>query len=336
LIISPICSTITESLQVFIMKKIASSPVRKKSAMAGPAPSRAVIFDIQRFSLHDGPGIRTAIFFKGCPLRCAWCQNPESHEKKPEIAFYAELCRACFTCRKVCPEGAIIGEKERRVDYDRCTACGACAAACPAESLRLIGTEWDAASLAEEVLRDRDYFIDSGGGVTLTGGEPLVYPRFVMEFLALLKKERVHTAMETCGMFRPADMKKIIPRLDLVFYDLKHMDGGMHREYTGAGNRRILENFLSVSALIKNVQPRMPLVPCFNDGDENISATARFIKKAGHRAIHCLPYHKLGEAKLTRINTKQRPLGLAGHDADDLERIKKMFRKEGVDAIIYD
>lgn len=297
---------------------------------------RAVIFDIQRFSLHDGPGIRTTVFFKGCPLRCAWCQNPESQARRPEIAFYAERCRGCFRCRSSCPAGAILDGKDRRVDYARCNACGACARACPADALRLIGSLPDPESLAADILKDRDFFADSGGGLTLSGGEPMIYPGYVLRLLRLMHDARIHTAIETCGVFRIADMKDLLPYLDLVYFDLKHMDPGKHREYTGADNRAILSNFSGLSKAFRRLQARMPVVPGFNDDGKNIRATARFLSGTGRRSIHCLPYHNLGESKLARLHTAQRPLGLTPPDREAMVQVKKIFKQEGINAIIYE
>jgi pyruvate formate lyase activating enzyme len=307
---------------------------RRKPGEAGSG--RAVIFDIQRFSLHDGPGIRTTIFFKGCPLRCAWCQNPESRSRRPEMAFYADRCRQCFTCRAVCPEGAILEGPDRRVDYNRCTACGACAAACPADALRLIGREWDVEPLVIEIMKDRDYFADSGGGVTLSGGEPLMHPGFVLPLLQRFHEEKINRAIETCGMFRMPDMKPLLPHVSLIYYDLKQMDAKKHRSYTGADNRLILANFRSLSKLHRNLQARIPVVPGFNDDEKNIRATACFLKGTGHSSIHCLPYHNLGEAKIPRLNTTQKLLGLPALTGDAMARIKQLFRKEGINAVIYE
>lgn len=318
------------------MKDGATYAVRKGGARQKSGMARACVFDIQRFSLHDGPGTRTTVFLKGCPLRCAWCQNPESHRKEPEIAFYRERCARCFACRDVCPEGAILDGSGRRVDHDRCTGCGACARACPNGGLRLIGAEWDAGMLAAELLKDRDHFRDSGGGVTLSGGEPMVHPRFVLELFGALRKEKIHTAIETCGVFRWRDMERLLPHTGLIYYDLKHMDDRAHRAHTGSGNRRILDNFLRLSRCFSDLQARMPLIPGFNDGAENIGATAAFLKKAGRRSIHCLPYHNLGEAKIPRIRTSLAPLGIAGQDGGDLAPVRHLFRKDGIDAIIYD
>jgi pyruvate formate lyase activating enzyme len=329
-----LCQYIT--LIVTIMKNGGSYTRQKVNSIGKTGANNAVIFDIQRFSIHDGPGIRTTVFFKGCPLRCVWCQNPESHEKKPEIAFYAERCRGCFTCREVCPDGAIIGDRERRVDRSRCTVCGECVLHCPADSLRLVGMKWDVDSLIREILKDRDYFVDSGGGVTLSGGEPLMQPGFARLLLRRLREEKIHTAVETCGVFGLTEMKTLLPYLNLIYYDLKHMDGKRHREHTGADNRHILENFMRISKVFKHLHARMPVIPGLNNDEKNIKATARFLISAGRRDIHCLPYHNLGEAKIPRIHTSLRPMGLENADGDVMTRVKKLFKKEGINAVIYD
>jgi pyruvate formate lyase activating enzyme len=162
---------------------------------------QAVIFDIQRFSIHDGPGIRTTVFFKGCPLRCAWCQNPESHQPKPEIAFYKQRCSKCLTCKEACPENAILENPDQRIDYNKCIVCSQCVSACLYEALKTVGAMWDIEQLLEEIKKDTDFFFDSGGGITLSGGEPAVQSRFLKHFLPLLKDQGVHINMETCGVF---------------------------------------------------------------------------------------------------------------------------------------
>jgi glycyl-radical enzyme activating protein len=180
---------------------------------------RALIFDIQRFCLHDGPGIRTALFFKGCALRCAWCHNPESHQARQEIAFFAHCCVQCYACREVCPKKAILTDPDRRIDNPLCDGCGNCVASCLTRALRMIGKSWGTADLLAEVRKDRDFFISSGGGVTLSGGEPMLQVAFLEGFLPHLKGEGIHVTLETCGHFPWADMERIVPFLDLIYFD---------------------------------------------------------------------------------------------------------------------
>jgi len=296
----------------------------------------AIIFDIQRFSLHDGPGIRTTVFFKGCPLNCAWCQNPESWSAGPEIAFYNHLCRQCFTCRTVCEDQAIVVKADRRVDYTRCSSCGKCAEACVDNALRVVGHAWTADELIAELLKDSDYFQESGGGVTLSGGEPMVQAGFLESFLPALKRHRVHVNLETCGLFSWRHLENLLPYLDLVYYDLKIMEPEQHSRFTGVGNRPILSNFTRLSKTSAALQARMPVIPDINDGELNIRNTADFLRENRQATIHLLPYHNMGEAKIPRMHTTQKPLNLQSQTAGDLQRVQALFAGHGVEATIYD
>jgi pyruvate formate lyase activating enzyme len=296
----------------------------------------ALIFNIQRFCLHDGPGIRTILFFKGCPLRCAWCQNPESIRPKAEMAFVAERCKGCFQCAEACGNAAILRSEAKRIDYERCTACGRCADVCPAGSLRLVGRRRPADALMGEVLRDLDFFLDSGGGITLSGGEPLLQWRFLADFLPQVREQGIHITLETSGYFEWPHIQPLLPFLDLIYFDLKHMDTTTHRQFTGAGNRRILENFSRLAGASSPLTARMPIVPGVNDSQENIGRTSRFLLRHGHHSIHGLPYHGLGADKTRWINSPLQPLHLASMDAVACAPIKRMFEKEGIHAVIYD
>lgn len=295
----------------------------------------AIIFDIQRFSLHDGPGIRTTVFFKGCPIECAWCQNPESHKTRPEIAFYAEHCKKSYNCENICPNNAIVRGAEQRVDYTKCNSCGDCAEYCDFNALRIIGKEWYCDTLIEELMKDEDYFIDSGGGVTLSGGEPMMQVEFLEKFLPLLKAQGIHVNMETCGVFKWERIEKIIPYLDLIYYDLKHMNPVTHKRYTKLDNKIILQNFEKLAKVFLKLQTRMPIIPGINDSQGNISAVAQFLKQNKQKSIHCLPYHNLGEAKLTRINSNLKPFNSKSISAKDIEPIKIIFEKKGIHVVIY-
>jgi pyruvate formate lyase activating enzyme len=296
----------------------------------------ATIFNIQRFSIHDGPGIRTTIFFKGCPLRCVWCQNPESHKPGPEVAFYEERCVLCFMCKEACPEDGIVEARDVRIDGQKCTACGKCVSTCENNALRMVGAVWEAHSLFSEIMKDKDFFMDSGGGITLSGGEPAIHCAFLRAFLPLVKEQGIHVNMETCGMFKFEDVESILPLLDLIYYDLKLIDPKMHRQYTGADNKNIMGNFTKLATSFPNLQARMPVVPTINDGPKNILGTVQFLKKNNLKSINLLSYHKLGEDKLRRIETDLRPLNLPKKDSRALLSAKKLFENEGICAIVSD
>ncbi|MFZ5572358.1 MAG: glycyl-radical enzyme activating protein [Thermodesulfobacteriota bacterium] len=300
---------------------------------AGDNPS-AVVFDVQRFSLHDGPGIRTTVFLKGCPLRCAWCQNPESHKAEPEIAFYAERCVRCFDCLSVCPRGAI-SAGPRRVADEHCNACGACSKVCRQQALVLVGRSRDADSLAEEVKRDLDFYQDSGGGVTFSGGEPMLHSAFLLQVIPRLRQVGMHVNLETSGAFPWNAMEPLLAMLDLIYFDLKIMDPALHAVHTRADNRGILRNFTMLSERFPPLQARMPLIPGITDTESNLVETARFLKASGHHCIHCLPYHPLGEAKLARIASELEPFGNRNPAAADPRRAISILQQEGIDAVIY-
>jgi pyruvate formate lyase activating enzyme len=302
-----------------------------------PLDSReGLLFDVQRFSLHDGPGIRTTVFFKGCPLRCRWCQNPESLKRRPEMAFYHERCEACFRCETVCPEQAVLRQPEARIDFARCSACGACAEACPQQAIKTIGQAWPVDRLVAEIERDRDFFEDSGGGVTLSGGEPMAQPGYLACLLPPLKSGGLHVALETCGVFAWRQIEALLPNLDLIYFDLKHMAPDTHLALTGMDNRLIHENFSRLSRRFGRLRARMPLVPGMNDDDANLRATARFLRANRHDRIHCLPYHNLGEAKLARIQSSLQPLDAVRVAPARRPGVEDIFAQEGIHAVIYD
>ena len=301
-----------------------------------PEDLKATIFDVQRFSLHDGPGIRTTVFFKGCPLQCAWCQNPESWRAGPEMAFYAHLCRQCFTCWSVCEEQAILPQPDQRIDYSRCTSCGECADSCVDDALRVVGRAWTVADLVAELLKDAEYFKESGGGITLSGGEPLLQAGFIKALLPELKKEQIHVTLETCGVFNWQGATSLLPFLDLVYYDLKIMASGQHARFTGSDNELVLANFARFTQAGVDLQARMPVIPGINDNEENVRETAEFLLDNGRPSIHLLPYHNMGEAKIPRMHTRQKRLELSPQTPADLGRVKDFFTARGIEATLYE
>jgi pyruvate formate lyase activating enzyme len=296
----------------------------------------ALIFDIQRFCLHDGPGIRTTVFFKGCPLACAWCQNPEALSPRPEMAYYAERCLDCGLCARACPEGAIRPRREGRLDFTRCSHCGQCIPTCDGGALRLIGRAWRLPDLLEELLRDREFFAASGGGVTFSGGEPLLQADVLAAALPTLKSQGLHVQLETSGAAPWERWAHLLPRLDGIYFDLKHPDPEAHRRGTGRDNRLILENYSRLAEVFPAVEARMPVVPGFNTDPDALAALARFLKACGTPRIHLLPYHRLGEAKLPRLDTRLKPLGIAAPGEAEMSAARAIFQREGVDAICYE
>jgi pyruvate formate lyase activating enzyme len=235
-----------------------------------------------------------------------------------------------------CPRGAILTEPERRIDFAQCDACGRCAEACGREALRVIGRRYGVEALLAEILKDRDYFAESGGGVTLSGGEPTMHTAYLRTLLPRLAAERIHVVLQTCGLFRWDEVAALLPYVDLVQFDLKHMDSAMHTRLTGAGNERILANFTRLVASGMAVEPRMPVIPGLNDDAENVRATAEFLARHGHRTLACLPYHDFGEAKLRRLAPILAPLGRPRLDAHGLAPFAHRFGKEGIDVVVCD
>jgi pyruvate formate lyase activating enzyme len=260
------------------------------------------VFAIRGFSLDDGPGIRTTVFLKGCPLSCAWCHNPESWSRERELAFHAARCVMCGECVSACPEKALHFDRPERIDRERCTACGACEDGCPSRALEVVGRRYGPDELVERILENRVYYENSGGGVTFSGGEPTLHMDYLFPVLKRLKREQAHVALQTSGLFDPGEFReKMLPFLDLIYYDLKIMNSEQHEIYTGAGNERILENFRALAKEKVHLVPRTPLVPGVTALRENISSIARFIGAAGCGRYELLPYNPGGAGKRRAI-----------------------------------
>jgi pyruvate formate lyase activating enzyme len=259
------------------------------------------IFDIKRFAVHDGPGVRTTVFLKGCPLHCLWCHNPESIGSGPDLFVRSARCARCYACIPVCPKKAISkGPKKGPVvvDRDKCDLCGACAEACMYDALALAGREVDAAEVMAEVERDRVFYEQSGGGVTLSGGEPLAQPAFCRELLLGFKARGFHTALDTSGLAAWATLASCAEPADLVLYDLKMIDDRRHRETTGVSNAPILANLKKLAAGPKPVAVRIPLMAGVNDGPADIRSAIEFLKPLpAVKTVGLLRYHKGGQEK---------------------------------------
>ena len=252
-----------------------------------PNKTNGLVLEIQRMSTEDGPGLRTTVFFKGCSLSCSWCHNPESISPHPQVHWIDSRCIACETCLDSCPMGALSPAPEGiSIDRSICDGCGACVDACPSTALERLGRQWSMADLVHEVLKDRVYFEKSGGGVTVSGGEPTLQSGFVSEFLKQIRGQGVHTALDTCGLCGRKALDKLLPHTTLVLFDIKEIDPNKHRAFTGSDNRIVLENLIHVSRYIKaHLYPeglwiRTPLVPDTTATIQNISGIGNWI--AGH------------------------------------------------------
>jgi pyruvate formate lyase activating enzyme len=260
---------------------------------------RPLIVDIKRHSLEDGPGIRTVVFFKGCPLRCRFCHNPETQRPEPELAFHARTCIACGRCAAVCPQAAIDLDSDVRLRRDRCDLCGRCAAVCPSGALRRVGRPYALDELVDILLLDEPFYRHSGGGVTLSGGEPTFYPDYLQALLEQLKARGLHVLIETAGEF-DGDLfcRCILPFVDLIYFDVKIADPELHRRYTGRDNRRILANLDRLLRLAcERVVPRLPLVPGITATQANLEAVVALLRASGAAQAVLLPYNPLGQEK---------------------------------------
>jgi len=295
-----------------------------------------LIFDVQRFSLHDGPGIRTTVFLKGCPLACRWCHNPEGMRTTPEVFVTADRCIGCGACVEACPHGLPSGiDGGWAAPKDVCEACGLCADACPTGARRLAGREVTVEQLVEEVLRDRVFYNQSGGGVTFSGGEPLRQAEFVLACLEALKEEGVHTAVDTCGLVDRDDLLRAAAIADLFLFDIKHADDASHAEWAGAPNRRILANLEALARAHDEVWVRVPVVPGVNDDAVNLRRTAELAASLpGVRRVNLLPYHEFGADKRERVGVSGVSFAAKTPRPEHMRDIATIFEEEGLLTVI--
>ncbi|MBC8248717.1 MAG: glycyl-radical enzyme activating protein [Anaerolineales bacterium] len=263
-----------------------------------------LIFDIKKFSIHDGPGIRTTVFFKGCPLSCWWCHNPEGQSLGREIMFRERRCIRCGACQAVCTQGAISMDGDVvSTDREKCTLCGACVEACYAEARELVGREVTVAEVMAEIEQDVAFYDESGGGVTFSGGEPLLQRNFLLALLRACREKEIHTAVDTCGFATWETLDSLREHVDLFLYDLKSMDDARHLKSTGVSNELILGNLHRLSTLGHDIILRVPVIPGINDDDENIRQTGAFAATLSYlNRLDVLPYHRAGTEKYHRLN----------------------------------
>lgn len=293
---------------------------------------KGIIFDIKRYALHDGPGIRTTVFLKGCPLQCPWCHNPEGEHPEPEIVWHRKRCQAqCRDCVSVCPQTAI--QKKGKiilVDRTQCDLCGVCTEVCSYQALEIIGREVTVREVMEEVLKDRVFYEESHGGVTFSGGEPFLQPEFLEALLQECRRHRIHTAVDTCGYIPTALLGRTAAQVDLFLYDLKFIDQEKHQQQTSVSNRIILENLLMLSDKGKDIVIRIPLVKDVNDGLDNMRQTVEFLLGLKNvREVNLLPYHRGGEEKFKRLGRKHPRRAFKPSSKTRIQNIERIFEDQG-------
>ena len=262
------------------------------------AYKKGTIFDIQRFSVHDGPGIRTLVFFKGCPLSCQWCSNPESISYAPQLFVVQDNCIRCGQCVKVCPTGAVFYDGKLQIDRDKCCECGRCSEVCYPGALTMTGQSWTVEELIEELEKDEIHYRKSNGGITLSGGEPLAQPEFARDLLKACKAKGWHTAIETSGVASNEVWELVLPYLDMVLLDIKHMNADKHQKFTGQNNSAVLQSAMKLADDGRaELVFRVPVVPDFNDKVLEIAEIACLAKVLEVEKLHLLPYHPYGEKK---------------------------------------
>lgn len=280
-----------------------------------------IVFDIQRYSLGDGHGIRTTIFMKGCNLRCWWCQNPESFHAAPEIAYNSEKCIQCGTCVEVCP---------RKAESDLCISCGECAKVCPTSARYMIGQSYTVAELLTVVERDAIFFEESGGGVTLSGGEASLQHEFVYEFFKACKNVGINTAIETNGFFNKERFSHLLPLIDQIYFDIKLISTHKHKLYTGADNGIIIDNAAWLTEGTNNITFRIPLIPEMTLTNDNINDTVKFLNDINVHTVELCLYQNGWENKLHWLNTKQKPLDIPSLSVSDIRDAIAFFNASGI------
>jgi pyruvate formate lyase activating enzyme len=299
-----------------------------------------LIVDIKENSLDDGPGIRSVVFFKGCPLSCVWCHNPECIGKDVELSYDASTCVQSGECVKACKEDALSLAKTLVVDTGRCTACFDCVSACPSGALSKMGESMSVQELVARLCKDKPFFDNSGGGVTLSGGEPTYFMDYLCELLQALKRQGIHTLLQTCGAFSfPTFERLVYPHLDLIYYDLKLADPQAHKQYCGAANETILDNFIRLHAMALDggveVLPRIPLIAGITDTVTNLGTIATLLREHGVEKVQLMPYNPLWREKVDKLGMQSRFVAASSKwmTRDQIEACADVFRRLSVDVL---
>ena len=295
---------------------------------------QGLIFSVQRYSTEDGPGIRTTVFMKGCPLRCLWCHNPEGQMSYPEIVFNDTRCIGCKRCVDACPEGAIsFGEDGPMTDRGKCRNCGKCAEVCPSGARELVGRYVSPTEAFAEVERDALFYRNSGGGVTVGGGEPTMQSGFVAELLRKCRDKSIHTALDTCGYAKWEALEKVLQHVDLVLYDIKLIDPTQHAEQTGVSNELVLENARRICRAGTPMIVRVPVIPEYTDADENIRGIAEFVSTLHTVSrVDLLPFHPLGEPKYRKLDRRYEFEDTQPPTDEHMQHLKRLVESSGLQA----
>lgn len=292
------------------------------------------ITNIQKFSIHDGDGIRTTVFFKGCPLKCEWCHNPETQRFEKEMQVDREKCTGCGTCASVCPNGAVRMTEDHRPAWDpkACTFCGKCENFCPAGSREIVGREYTVKELTKELMRDQMFYEESGGGVTFSGGEVMSMDMdFILAMAKELKRQDVTLTIDTCGYVPYERFEKILPYVNTFLYDVKVMDPELHKKYMGTDNKLILENLIRLSQDGARIYIRIPTIKEVNGNEENMKETIAFLKEHDiHPAgVNLLPYHDTGSGKYAKLDMEYKGTDLHAPDKEEMEALAALFVNAG-------
>ena len=292
---------------------------------------KGITFNIQKFSIHDGPGIRTTVFFKGCPLRCEWCSNPESQIKNVQILHDQSKCSYCLSCVAACPNGAITHEDNKIIiNEGKCVGCLTCVNSCPNRALSYEGDYQTIEEIVDICMQDIDFYEESGGGVTISGGEGMSQPEFLKRLIAELKKNSVHVAIETTGYVKKETFEELARELDLLLFDVKHYDREKHYNGTKVYNDLIVENLKWAIDNEIEVLPRIPVIPDFNDSLEDAEGLAKLLVEVGAKKVQLLPFHQFGEKKYELLNRNYKYKNKKALYPEDLEEYQKIFEDKGL------
>jgi pyruvate formate lyase activating enzyme len=291
-----------------------------------------MVFDVERYSIHDGPGIRTTVFLKGCPLRCWWCQNPEGQDAKPELVYRKSRCIGCSECIKNCSQKAIsLVAPHISINRENCVLCDNCSQVCPSDALSIAGKQMGVKEILEEIEKDMTFYNESGGGVTFSGGEPLLQPDFLNALLTECKEREIHTIVSTCGFAPYEIINRICDKVDLFLYDIKIMDNRKHRKYTGASNEQVLENLRKLAENGSSIVISFPIIPGINDDEKNVTRTAGFISSLPNiKNVNLLPYHRAGIEKYKSLGKSYKLDKIQPPSNQKIRSIKEQMEAFGI------